>query len=100
MTLENHDPALHVMMFSPLGPNATDPDRALAKTWEAASQLGINDPATAFDQPIAVVVWLRFKPGRRRQRVGGLVQCLARSRRQGLSGRHIRSRVRVHRWHR
>ena len=52
MTIAVRDPALHILVFAPIGPNATDPDGGLARTWEATSRLGITEPATGFDQHV------------------------------------------------
>lgn len=51
MTVEVREAVLHVMVFVSLDSNTAKKDRGIARTWDAASELGITEPAMGFDQP-------------------------------------------------
>ncbi|WP_123029499.1 CATRA conflict system CASPASE/TPR repeat-associated protein [Mycolicibacterium stellerae] len=51
MTIEVREPALQIMVFVPLDSNTAKKGRGIPQAWDAASKLGITEPATEFDQP-------------------------------------------------
>ncbi|OBA74412.1 hypothetical protein A5641_28145 [Mycobacterium sp. 1554424.7] len=71
MTISIRGHALHVFVFVPLLPGVASPDRALRKTWMAASKIGITEPLADHDVPVEPPdelptddVWFRVLAGK------------------------------------
>jgi hypothetical protein len=70
VTIDIGDPAFHVLVFAPLS-RADYSNSSLARTWAAASHLGINEPTPGSDRPVELPekwpqddVWFRIVAGK------------------------------------